>query len=117
MLFIDFRIDVSVYQQEIGPPIVIEIEKHCPPSEILCVKAEAGWSRHVIERPVAIVLIESRRIVRKVSFENIEPAIAVVVSDRRSHSGLLAPVLVECRAGCYRDIGERSVAIVPIKAA
>ena len=39
MLAIHFRVDVPVHQEQIGPTVVIEIEEHRSPSEILRVQA------------------------------------------------------------------------------
>ena len=79
------------------------------------VEAEAGGGSGVGEGAVAVVLVERRRVVGEICLENVEVAVAVVVGDRRSHAGLLAPVFVEGRACGHRNIGESSIVIVVVE--
>ena len=115
MLGVDLGIDVTVYEQEVGPTVVVEIEKHGAPAEVLGVQAETRGVGDVVESAVAIVAVERGGVVGEVGFENVEAAVAVVVGGRGAHAGLGAAVFVE---GCARGDGnvlEGAVAIVVIE--
>ncbi len=57
-------------------------------------------------------MIEIAGVIGEVGFEDVEPAIAVVVADRDSHARLFVPVFAVGAAGNHRDIGEGAVVIV-----
>ena len=67
------------------------------------------------ESSVGIVPVQRGGIVREVGLEDIEPAVAIEVTDGRAHSGLLASIFVEGRACAHRHIGKRAVLVVVIK--
>src|SRR5579872_3263542 len=115
MIFVYLGIDVAVGENQIGPAVIVEVEKHRAPAQILGVQAQAGSESGVGEGAVAIVVVERRRIVGEVGFEDVEAAIAVVVGDGCAHAGLLAAVFVEGGAGGDGYIGESAVAIVAIQ--
>ena len=58
VLAVDLRVDVAVDEQQIGPAIVVHIEEHNAPAEILSVQTEAGGKGLVVEGAVAVVAIE-----------------------------------------------------------
>ena len=60
-------------------------------------------------------MIEIAGVVGEIGLENIEPAVAVVVSDAHAHSGLLVAILAVSASGHDRDVGESSVMIVAKK--
>ena len=57
-------------------------------------------------------MIEVAGVVGEVGFENVEPAVAVVVADANAHAGLLVAVVAVGASGDDGDIGERAVVIV-----
>src|SRR5216683_2966269 len=115
MLAIHFRVDVAVGEEQIGPAVVVEIEKRDAPAEVLRVEPESRGKGFVVEGAVAIVAVERGGIVGEIGFEQIEFAVAVVVGNGRAHAGLLAPVVVESGAGDDGNVGERAVVIVVVK--
>src|SRR5207302_1826196 len=54
MLAVDFGIDVAIYQNQIGPAVVVEVKEHRAPSQILRVEAQPGGSSRVGESSVAV---------------------------------------------------------------
>ena len=83
------------------------------PQQTYCVLTpKPGNKSHIGERPVAVVVIEVGSVVREVGFENIEPAVAVVVAHADAHAGLLLPVFVVSAPGHHRDVFERPVVFV-----
>ena len=71
-----FGIDVAVASEDVGPAIVIEIEKAGSPAEKARVAPEPGLEGHVFEIVVAQVAIEGRGIAGEVGFEDRELAVA-----------------------------------------
>src|SRR6202166_3241758 len=63
----------------------------------------------------AIIAVQSRGIIGKVRFENIQPTVAVVIRNRSSHTRLLSPIFVKRNSSHHRDIAKRSVVIVVVK--
>ena len=78
----------------------------------MIVDSDSRRERYVSECPVSVVVVEIAGIVSEICFENIEPAIAVVVAHRNAHSGLLVSILAVCASCHHRDISETSVMIV-----
>ena len=68
--------------------------------------------RHVAESAVAVVVVEIAGIVGEIGFENVEPAIAVVVTDGDAHSGLLVAIFAVSASGHDGDVGESAVVVV-----
>src|SRR5205085_8414806 len=87
----------------------------CAPAQILGVQSKASRKGLVVKCAVAIVVQEGGSVVGKIRFEDIESAVAVIIADRRAHARLLAPIVVERRAGNDGNIGESSVLIVVIQ--
>src|ERR1700722_3144234 len=79
MLAVDFRIDVAVDEEEIGPAVIVEVEEHGAPAEVFGVEAQAGGIGDVVESAVAVVAIESGGVVGEICFEDVELAVAVVI--------------------------------------
>src|SRR5437762_1319922 len=69
---IDLGIDMTVHEQEVGPTIVIEIEKHSAPARVLGVGAKSGSNCDVGEGPVPVVMIKGRSAVGKVWADKME---------------------------------------------
>ncbi len=115
MLAVDFGIDVPVHQNQIGPAIVVEVEEHGSPAQILRVQAQSRGRGRIGKGAVAVVAVQRRSIVGEIGFENVEMAVAVVVGDGRAHACLLAPVFVEGGARGDGDVGEGSIMIVAVE--
>ena len=112
VLLVHFRVDVPIHNQQIGPAIVVEIQKASPPSQILSVQAQPRRERHVVKCPIPVVPVKRGGVIRKVGLEYIEPSIPIEVCHANAHSRLLASIFVIGRARADRDIGERPIVIV-----
>src|SRR5882757_2025959 len=55
---VDFRENMSVGHEDVGPAVVVEIEETYSPSEIFGVYAESGLKDGVVVRAVAVVMVE-----------------------------------------------------------
>src|SRR5260370_26452473 len=115
MLAIHFRVDVAVRQEQIGPAVVVEIEKRDAPAKVLRVEPESRGKGFIVERAVAIVVVERGGIVGEISFEQIDFAVAGEVGRGRAHTRRLAQSVVESGAGDDGNVGERAVVIVVVK--
>ena len=65
-----------------------------------------------MKRSVAVVVVEVAGVVGKVGFEDIEPAVAVVVAHANAHARLFVAIFAVGAAGHDGDVGERAVVIV-----
>src|SRR5205807_8776030 len=95
--------------------VIVRVEERHAPAEILGVQAESRGKSLVVKRSVTVVVVERGGIVGKICLEKIQPAVAIVVADRRAHAGLLASVIVESGPGNNGDIGECAVLIVVVQ--
>ena len=109
---IDFRIDVAVDLNDVRPAVVVVVDESASPGDVAVVNADAGGKSHVGESSVTVVVIEVAGVVGEVGFEDVEPAIAVVVTDTDAHSGLLVAVVAVGASGDDGDVGECAVVIV-----
>src|ERR1700761_9154535 len=109
---VDFRIDVAVGEQKIGPAIVVDIDEGHTPAKILRVETEASLLNHRREGAVAVVFVERRNIVGEVGFEDVFISVASVVTYSRSHASLFAAIFVIGDTRVNGDIGEGAVGVV-----
>ncbi len=109
---VDLRIDVAVDLHDVGPAVVVVIHKATAPRDILIVDADAGSEGDIGEGAVAVVVIEVAGVVGKIGFEDVKPAIAIVVGDSEAHTCLFVAVVAVRAAGDDGDIRERSIVIV-----
>ena len=115
VLAVDFRVNVPIYENQVRPAIVIEIEKHGSPTQILRVQAQASRRCGIGEGAVAVVAIQGGSVVRKICLKDVEVAVAVVIGDSRSHAGLFAAIVIESCSCCHRNVSKCPVMIVAIK--
>ena len=113
--FIHFGIDVPVGEDQIGPTVIIEVEEHGSPAEVLRMQAEPRSKCNVGKNSISTVLVKDGSVIGKVRFKNVQAAVAVVIGDSGTHTGLLASVFIKRHACHYRNVGERAVAIVVVQ--
>src|ERR1700733_10957845 len=94
MVLLDFRIDVTIDLEDVDPTVIVVIHKAGTPTNILGIYREAGHKRLIGEGSIPIVVIQVRRVVRKVRFENVEPAVSIGVAAGNTHPSLLPPFIV-----------------------
>src|SRR5580704_178261 len=112
MVIVNLRIDVSIHLKDVLPAIVVIVNKPASPCDIAVVDSNAGSERNVGESSITIVVVQVAGVVSKVGFEDVEPAVAVVVGDGDAHSGLLMAAIAVGATGHYSDIGESAIMIV-----
>ena len=76
---LDFGINVAVADEDVGPTVVIHVEKSATPAEKLGVRAESGSESGVLETGSAEIVVERRRVAGKICFDDVEVAVEIVV--------------------------------------
>ena len=79
---------------------------------ILRVSSESRFIRSVAKSSVTVVVIERRRIVRKIRLDDVQPAVAVIIRRVRAHACLFMSVAVERHARFRASFGKRTVVVV-----
>src|SRR5688500_5141080 len=92
-VLLNLRVDIASDDHYVGPPIVIEISESGSPLYIACV-IETRRSRRILEKFPPTISVEYRQIICEMSFEDVQKAVAIVVADSDTHSGLRLTVLV-----------------------
>src|SRR5207302_7190706 len=108
----NLRINVAVHLNNIGPAIVVIVDETASPGDVLVVDADTGGEGYITEGAIAVVVIEIACVIGEVGFENIEPAVAVVVRNSNSHPGLLVPIFAVGASSDHRNVGEGTVMII-----
>src|SRR5258706_5125657 len=111
----DLRVNVSIDHENVGPAVIVIIEKADAPSHVLRVFLKPSGADVVLKRSVAIIVIEISRIFDEVGFHKIEIAVAVKVAGGRSHASLFASILAIGDAARYAHVSKSAVAIVVIE--
>ena len=109
---VNFGIDVPVDLHNIRPTVIVVIQKSAAPRHVLVVDPHAGRERHVAEGSVAVVVIQVAGVVGKISLENVEPSVAIVIGHADAHARLLVAIFAVRHAGNHRHIRECAVMIV-----
>src|SRR5712692_919412 len=108
----DLGIDVAVADQDVGPAVVVEIEKAASPAEIFGVEAEAGGEGGVLEAGAAEIVIERGCVAGEIGFYQVEVAVEIVVGGRDSHARLGLAVRAKGATGFERDVDKLAVLLV-----
>ncbi len=96
-MLVHLGIHVAVGDEDVGPAIVVEVEKFYPEAEERNAdRTKAGASRQVGELAVAIIVIEVVGVVGEIGLDDVGPAVVIVVGGVDAHAGLLASV-ARCR--------------------
>src|SRR5271157_1045947 len=114
---LDFGIDVAVADQNVGPAVVLHVEKTAAPAQKLGVRAQTRREGDVFETGPALVVIERRRVAGKVGFDDVKIAVEVIVGGGNAHAGLRLAIGAEGATSFDGDILELAVLFVLIERA
>ena len=114
---LDFGVHMAVANQDVGPAVVVEVEKAAPPAKILGVLAEAALKCSVLEISAAEIVIERRSVAGKIGLDQIEITVEIVIGGGDAHPGLWLAVGAESAARFQRNVSEGAVFFVLIKSA
>src|SRR6267378_811085 len=114
---LDFRVDVAIADKNVGPTVVVHVEKAAAPAEILGVLAEASLESGVLKICIAKIAIKRGRVTGKIRFDEIEVAVEIVIGGGDAHAGLGLAIGAESAAGFHGDVGEGAVFFILIEGA
>src|SRR6185437_5166242 len=114
---VNFRKHVAVRHKDVSPAIVIKIKQSHAPAEELRVSAQPSLQNGVVERSIAVIVVNVRRLIGVVGLDDVEPAVAVIVAHRHAHSALGTAILIDGAADLATDLLKRAITLVVIKAA
>ena len=97
----DFGIHVAVANQNVGPAVIVGVEKSAAPAEELRVTSKAALKGGVFEHATADVVIERGGVAGKIRFYDVEISIEIVVGRGNAHAGLRFAVCAWPRASRY----------------
>ena len=105
--------DMPIRNEDIKRAIVICIEEPGAEADVeITLFSEVCLINHIGEGAVAVVAVERVRLVREISDEDIERAIAVVIACGNAHAGLRDTVETIGAPGEERHLGEGAIAVV-----
>src|SRR5258708_2603133 len=93
MVVVNLRVNVSIHLKDVLPAIIVIVNKRASPCDIAVVDSNTGSERNVGESPIAVVVEQVAGVVSEVGFENVEPAVALVLRDGDTHPSLLMAAL------------------------
>src|SRR5262249_8348949 len=106
---------VSVGDVDIDVSVIVEIEELCPESQRQKSRTEARLLGHFFKSEIAAIAKERVQFLGEVGHKNIEQPVAVQVGELRSHSCPGISVRVIADAGAVSQVGECSVAVIPVQ--
>src|ERR1017187_3424373 len=117
-LSFDLGVDVAVDDEEVGPAVVVVVEKLCAKTKIGSADgSDTRGARDIGELAVVVVVVEVVGIVGEVGLDDVGPAIAIVVGGVDAHASLLAAITTVGDAGLDADLGESAFAVVVVEQA
>src|SRR5262249_24500230 len=79
-------------------PSFAQVQEQSSPSEELVAHAKSGGIHLIQETPVPGVVVQVRRVLAEIGFEDVEVSILVIVRHCDAHTGLFLPILIQRRA-------------------
>ena len=79
---------MSIADQDVGPAIIVHIEKAAAPAEILSVRPQPRGKRRILKIPIAAIVVERWRIAGEISLHNIQVPVQIVIRGGNAHAGL-----------------------------
>src|ERR1035441_3517161 len=112
VVLIHFRVNVAIHLNNVRPAVIIVVNESAAPRYVPVVNSNTGSECDITEATVTIVVIQVAGVIDKVSFEDIKPAIAIVISHGYTHARLLMTVVIVGATGHYSDVCKRAVMVV-----
>src|SRR5207247_804776 len=85
---LDFGINVTVANEDVGPAVIVHVKKTAAPAEILRVLAETALIGGVLEIRAAEIVVKRWRVAGELRFDEVEIAVEIVVGGRADRAGL-----------------------------
>src|SRR6202140_4125805 len=113
----DLGINVAIANQDVGPAVVIEVEKSAAPSQILRVHAQSTGESCVVEIGSAAIVVKRRRVSGEVSFHDVEIAVEIVIAGGDAHASLGLAVGAQGATRLDGNVFELSVLLILVEGA
>src|SRR5262245_43116145 len=107
--------DVAIGDVYIEVTVIVVVEQPRSKSQGHESRVQAGLLRCVFKLQPAEIVIERVELFGEVRYEDVRKAIAVVIRDFRSHSGLRPSVAVESNTRAICNIEECAIALVMVE--
>ena len=106
---------MAVADQNVGPAVIVEIEKPAAPAQELRVCAQARRECCVFKSGLAKIVIERRGVSREVGFHQVEVSVQIVIGGRNPHPRLRLAIGAQRTTRFQRDVHKFSVLLILIK--
>src|SRR5207302_1856989 len=101
---------------DVFPSVVVVVEESdSKPKKGHTDGGETRGTAEIVEGPVAVVVIEVVRVVGKICYHQVQPAVVVVIAKIHTHAGLLASVSAEGDSGGHAHFGESPIPVVVVE--
>ena len=115
-VFIHFRIDVPIDDQQIFPPVIVVVEESVGKTDKRNGRfRDAGLIADIGEKTFSVILEQDIVVVGKVGIHYGKVTVVLVVSCRNAHIGDLAATLIERVSAFVTLIFERPIALVHVE--
>src|SRR5580700_8957301 len=94
-LFFDSGVHTSSYKEDVRPTVVVQIKNPRSPTRETGLNAKFRLQSSIVKIARAIVVVQHICVLCKVSFEEVQVAIQVVITDSDSHSRFFATVAAQ----------------------
>src|SRR5436190_5779125 len=115
-MLINLRVDVTIGDENVFPAVVVEVEKLYAKGEM----RNADWPKvrragKVSKLAVVIVVVKVVAVVGKIRFNDVGPAVVVIIRRVNAHASLLFAVGAVGGAGLGTNFRESALAVVVVK--
>src|ERR1017187_3552412 len=83
------------YEEDVRPPIVVQIEDAVSPTGKAGLDAESCSVSDIVEVTLTVISIQDVVVIGKVGFENVEMPVCVVIPNPISHAGLFGSIVAQ----------------------
>ena len=94
-MLLDAGVHAASYKEYVRPTIIIQIQNPCSPTSEAGLNAKFRLQSPINEIARAIVLVEYIGVSGKMSLEDIQVTVQIVVTYAHSHSRFFAPVIAQ----------------------
>src|ERR1700738_3762894 len=100
---------MPVANQNVGPALIIHIEKTAAPAKILRMLSQPALVSCVLERTAAQISVKRRRVARKIGLHQIKIAVEIVIGRGNAHTRLPLAIRTQSASSFQRDVHERAI--------